>query len=132
MLITQGHNVLLGRSPHWPERMYSLLAGFIEPGETLEAAVRREVFEESGIKVGAVSYLASQPWAFPNSLMIGCHGDALSKDIILDPAELEDALWISKTDLVSAFNDKDGAINPARFGSIAQFLLKHWLADTLS
>ena len=132
MLITQGPNVLLGRSPQWPERMYSLLAGFIEPGETLEAAVRREVFEESGIKVGAVSYLASQPWAFPNSLMFGCHGEALSTDIILDPAELEDALWISKTDLVNAFNDKDGAIKPARFGSIAQFLLKHWLADTLS
>ena len=131
MLITQGPKVLLGRSPQWPERMYSLLAGFIEPGETIEASVRREVFEESGIKVGSVSYLASQPWAFPNSLMLGCHGEALSTEIKLDPAELEDALWISKTDLFEAFYNKESAIKPARFGSIAQFLLKHWLADSL-
>ncbi len=131
MLITQGPKVLLGRSPKWPERMYSLLAGFIEPGETIEAAVRREVFEESGIKVGSVSYLASQPWAFPNSLMFGCHGEALSTEIKLDPAELEDALWISKTELFEAINNKDSRIKPARIGSIAQFLLKHWLADTL-
>ena len=131
MLITQGPKVLLGRSPQWPERMYSLLAGFIEPGETIEAAVRREVFEESGIRVGPVSYLASQPWAFPNSLMFGCHGKALNTEIKLDPAELEDALWISKTELVEAFNKKDSVIKPARFGSIAQFLLQHWLADSL-
>lgn len=65
MLITRGDSVLMGRSPGWPEGMYSLLAGFVEPGETLEAAVRREVFEEAGVKVGAVSYLASQPWPFP-------------------------------------------------------------------
>ncbi len=131
MLITQGPNVLLGRSPQWPERMYSLLAGFIEPGETIEAAVRREVYEESGIRVGPVSYLASQPWAFPNSLMFGCHGNALSTEIKLDPAELEDALWISKTELLEAFNNKESVIKPARFGSIAQFLLQHWLADSL-
>ena len=131
MLITQGPKVLLGRSPQWPERMYSLLAGFIEPGETIEAAVRREVFEESGIKVGPVSYLSSQPWAFPNSLMFGCHGEALSTEIKLDSDELEDALWISKTELVEAFNNKNSVIKPARFGSIAQFLLKHWLADSL-
>ena len=79
MLITHGDEVLLGRSPQWPERMYSLLAGFIEPGETLEAAVRREVLEEAGIEVGAVSYLASQPWSFPHSLMFGCRGEALTK-----------------------------------------------------
>ena len=71
MLITHGNSVLLGRGPTWPEGMYSLLAGFIEPGETIEAAVRREVFEESAIVVGQVGYLASQPWPFPASLMIG-------------------------------------------------------------
>ena len=131
MLITQGPNVLLGRSPHWPERMYSLLAGFVEPGETLEAAVRREIFEESNVRVGNVSYLASQPWAFPNSLMIGCHGEALTKKITLDPEELDDALWISKNELVDCFEDETARIKPARFGSIAQFLLKRWLADTL-
>ncbi len=131
MLITQGSNVLLGRSPGWPDRMYSLLAGFVEPGETIEAAVRREVFEESGIKVGRVSYLASQPWAFPNSLMIGCHGEALSKEINLDVNEIDDALWISKTELMNTFDSKETLIRPARLGSIAQFLLKNWLADTL-
>ncbi|MEM9425636.1 MAG: NAD(+) diphosphatase, partial [Pseudomonadota bacterium] len=77
MLITRGNSVLMGRSPHWPEGMYSLLAGFVEPGETIEAAVRREVFEEAGIKVGEVRYLASQPWPFPNSLMFGCEGIAV-------------------------------------------------------
>ena len=74
MLITHGNNVLIGRSPGWPEGMYSLLAGFIEPGETIEAAVRREVLEESGVEVGEVAYLSSQPWPFPSSLMFGCHG----------------------------------------------------------
>ena len=77
MLITSGDSVLMGRSPGWPEGMYSLLAGFVEPGETLEAAVRREVFEESGVRVGEVSYLSSQPWPFPASLMFGCAGVAL-------------------------------------------------------
>ena len=132
MLITRGNSVLLGRSPGWPVGMYSLLAGFLEPGETIEAAVRREVFEESGIAVGEISYLASQPWSFPNSLMIGCHGHALDTDITIDPKELEDALWISKSDLVAAFADENAKVRPARFGSIAQFLLKHWLADSLT
>ena len=72
MLVTHGNSVLLGRSPGWPEGMYSLLAGFIEPGETIEAAVRREVFEEAGVPVGRVEYLSSQPWPFPASLMMGC------------------------------------------------------------
>ena len=131
MLITRGNRVLLGRSPNWPDGMYSLLAGFLEPGETIEAAVRREVLEESGIAVGEVSYLASQPWSFPNSLMIGCHGNALNTNIKIDPDELDDAIWISKSDLMEAFFNKDAKVRPARFGSIAQFLLKHWLADSL-
>ncbi len=80
MLITHGNAVLVGRSPGWPEGMYSLLAGFVEPGETIEAAVRREVFEEAGVRVGAVSYLASQPWPFPASLMFGCAGEALNTE----------------------------------------------------
>ena len=131
MLITSGDDILLGRSHQWPERMYSLLAGFIEPGETLEAAVRREVFEEAGIDVGRVSYLASQPWAFPHSLMLGCQGLALSRDISIDETELEDAIWISKSEIVEAIEDRNHPIQPARYGSIAQFLIKHWLADNL-
>lgn len=131
MLITSGNKVLLGRSPGWPEGMYSLLAGFIEPGETVEAAVRREVFEEAGVKVGAVSYLASQPWAFPSSLMIGCRGEALSEEITIDPQEIEDAIWISREELAIAFRGEHRMLKPARKGAIAQFLMAYWLADQL-
>lgn len=131
MLVTHGNRVLLGRSPGWPEGMYSCLAGFVEPGETIEAAVRRETFEEAGIRVGAVRYLASQPWPFPASLMIGCHGDALSDAITLDPAELEHALWITREDMVTVMAGEHPAIKPARKGAIAHFLIANWLADSL-
>ena len=131
MLITHGNDVLIGRSPGWPEGMYSLLAGFVEPGETLESAVRREVFEESGIRVGAVGYLASQPWPFPSSLMFGCRGEALSREITLDPAELEDALWVSREEMARIFAGGHDTILPARKGAIAHFLIEHWLADSL-
>ena len=131
MLITKGNSVLLGRSPGWPEGMYSLLAGFIEPGETIEAAVRREVWEESGIRVGQVGYLASQPWPFPASLMFGCQGEALNDDITIDPNEIEDAMWVSREELARAFAGEHESILPARKGAIAHFLLENWLADTL-
>lgn len=131
MLITHGNDVLMGRSPGWPEGMYSLLAGFVEPGETLEAAVRREVLEEANIRVGAVDYLASQPWAFPSSLMFGCRGEALSKDITLDPVELEDAIWVSREEMMQAFAGAHPILKPARKGAIAHFILRNWLADRL-
>jgi NAD+ diphosphatase len=131
MLITHGNDVLMGRSPGWPEGMYSLLAGFVEPGETLEAAVRREVFEESGVRVGAVSYLSSQPWPFPASLMFGCQGEATSKEITIDPVEIEDALWVSREEMMEVFAGNHHTILPARKGAIAHFLLENWLADTL-
>ncbi len=132
MLITHGNKVLLGRSPHWPEKMYSLLAGFMEPGETIEAAVRREVVEESGIKVGPVGYMTSQPWPFPSSLMIGCEGIATTTEIKLDENELEDALWASKEDLIESLCGNSDDILPARKGSIAQFLIENWLKDSIS
>ncbi|WP_138934848.1 NAD(+) diphosphatase [Roseovarius arcticus] len=131
MLITHGNSTLLGRSPSWPEGMYSLLAGFVEPGETLEAAVRREVYEETRVCVGAVSYLASQPWPFPASLMIGCRGEALSQEITVDPIEIEDAVWVTREDVMEAFAGRHPFLSPAREGAIAQFLLRNWLADTL-
>ncbi len=131
MLITHGDDVLVGRSPSWPDGMYSLLAGFVEPGETIEAAVRREVFEEAGITVGPVEYLASQPWAFPSSLMIGCYGEATSTDITIDPVELEDARWVSRADMARAANGEHPEIKAARAGAIAHFLLENWLTDTL-
>ena len=132
MLVTRGNSVLLGRSPAWPERMYSLLAGFIEPGETVEAAVRRETFEEAGIRVGPVRYLASQPWPFPASLMIGCHGEATTAEITRDPAELEDAIWVTKEELLAIHAGESDRLSPARPGAIARFLLDRWLADRLA
>ncbi|APG45930.1 NAD(+) diphosphatase [Phaeobacter porticola] len=131
MLITHGDAVLVGRSPGWPEGMYSLLAGFVEPGETLEAAVRRETDEETGIKVGAVSYLSSQPWPFPMSLMFGCAGEALTRDIDIDPNEIEDAIWVSRQDMMTVFEGVHPEIRKPRNGAIAHFLLQNWLADTL-
>ena len=131
MLIVADDDVLVGRSPGWPEGMYSLLAGFVEPGETMEAAVRREVFEEAGIRVGEVSYLASQPWAFPSSLMLGCYGTATSKDITLDPIELEDARWVSRSEMEQVARGEHPTMLPSRKGAIAHFLLENWLANTL-
>jgi NAD+ diphosphatase len=131
MLITHGNSVLVGRSPGWPEGMYSLLAGFIEPGETIEAAVRREVFEEVGVRVGPVEYLSSQPWPFPASLMFGCRGEATTTEITIDPKEIEDAKWVTRSDMLEVFAGNDPGMLPARKGAIAHFLLQHWLADTL-
>lgn len=131
MLVERDDHVLLGRSPGWPEGMYSLLAGFVEPGETIENAVRREVLEEAGIEVAEVTYLSSQPWAFPSSLMIGCHGVAASDQIKLDPAELEDARWVSRADIEQASRGAHPWLKPARKGAIAHFLLENWLADRL-
>ncbi|MXQ08467.1 NAD(+) diphosphatase [Alphaproteobacteria bacterium GH1-50] len=131
MLITHGNSVLMGRSPGWPEGMYSLLAGFVEPGETIEAAVRRETFEEAGVTVGEVRYLSSQPWPFPSSLMFGCEGHATSAEIRIDPNEIEDALWVSREDMMQAFAGAHPLIKPARKGAIARFLIENWLADRL-
>ncbi|WP_338550158.1 NAD(+) diphosphatase [Roseovarius phycicola] len=131
MLITHGNRVLVGRSHGWPDGMYSLLAGFIDSGETMEAAVRREVMEEAGIRVGEVGYLASQPWPFPASLMFGCWGQALSDEIRIDPSEIEDAIWATREDIANAFAGENPNILPARKGAIAHFLLRNWLADTL-
>jgi NAD+ diphosphatase len=131
MLVTHGNRLLLGRSPGWPPGMYSCLAGFIEPGETVEAAVRRETVEEAGVTIGAVRYLASQPWPFPASLMIGCHAQATSDTITLDPAELEDARWVTREEMVTVMAGEHPQIKPARKGAIAHFLIANWLADSL-
>jgi len=131
MLVTHGNRVLLGRNSVWPEGMFSLLAGFIEPGETLEAAVRREVQEEAGVPVGAVRYLASQPWPFPASLMFGCAGEALDDQITIDRNELEDACWVTREEMVAVMAGRHPRIRPARRGAIAHFLIANWLADRL-
>ena len=99
MLPISGERCVLGRSPRFAPTMWSCLAGFIEPGETIEGAVRREVQEEVGIVCGRVNYFASQPWPFPMSLMIGCHAEALSENIVIDRSELEDARWFDREEL---------------------------------
>jgi NAD+ diphosphatase len=99
MLAIAGDRCVLGRSPRFAATMWSALAGFAEPGETIEEAVRREVREEVGIVAGRVNYFASQPWPFPGSLMIGCHAEALSQNIVIDRSEIEDARWFDRDEL---------------------------------
>jgi NAD+ diphosphatase len=96
MLPIAGDRCILGRSPRFAQTMWSCLAGFVEPGETIEEAVRREVLEEVGVTCGRVSYFRSQPWPFPMSLMIGCYAQALSAEVVVDRSELEDARWFDR------------------------------------
>ncbi|MBD8065204.1 NAD(+) diphosphatase [Devosia sp. PTR5] len=131
MAITHGDRLLLGRSPNWPEGMYSLLAGFVEPGETVESAVRREVLEESGIRVERVRYVACQPWPFPMSLMFGCHGEAISEEITIDPTELADARWVDRDEVLKLLAGQHETIAPPRHGAIAGALIEAWAKDRL-
>lgn len=102
MLVVRGDQCLLGRQREWPRGLYSTLAGFVETGETIEEAVRREVLEESAIVVGEVAYHSSQPWPFPSSLMIGCIAEALTETVTIDAHEIDDARWFSRETLVRA------------------------------
>ncbi|MFC4171880.1 NAD(+) diphosphatase [Microvirga sp. GCM10011540] len=127
MLVSRGDKCLLGRQARFPEKMYSCLAGFLEPGETIEAAVRRETFEEAGIRVGEVRYLASQPWPFPSSIMIGCVGEALTDEIDIDKDELEDARWFTKDDIrrmLDGTHEDFAAPSPI---AIANHLIREWV-----
>ncbi len=119
--------VLLGRQPSWPPGRYSALAGFLEVGESIEEAVRRETSEESGIRIGAVRYVASQPWPFPASLMVACIGEALNDDIQVDANELEDARWFTREDVNLALARDPAApfLGPPPY-AIAHSLLKAW------
>lgn len=119
---------LLGRSPHFREGMYSCLAGFLEPGETIENAVRRETLEESGISVGRVRYHASQPWPMPHTLMIGVLAEAKSSTISRDTLELEDCRWFTR-DETGVMLDRaigDGRSSPPA-GAIAHRLMRDWV-----
>ncbi len=101
MLPIKGDSCVLGRSPRFPPTMWSCLAGFCEPGESIEEAVRREVAEEVGLVCERVRYFASQPWPFPSSLMIGCHAEAVSDEVVIDESEIEDARWFDRAELKS-------------------------------
>jgi NAD+ diphosphatase len=101
VLVERGPEMLLGRSPHFAEGVYSTLAGFVEPGESLEECVHREIEEEVGVRVTHLRYFGSQPHPFPNSLMVGFLADWLSGEIRIDPLEIEDARWFTRSDLPS-------------------------------
>jgi len=128
MLTVTREKCLLGRSPHFAPGMYSALAGFIEPGETIEAAVRRETLEEAGIRLGRVVYHASQPWPFPYSLMIGCFGEPLEEEIRPDLGELEDCRWFFRDEVRSMLErgHAGGLITPPG-GAIAHHLIRSWV-----
>ncbi|WP_266159514.1 NAD(+) diphosphatase, partial [Dyella silvatica] len=116
---------LLGRQTGWPEGRYSTLAGFVEPGESLEDAVRREIAEESGVIVGDVHYHSSQPWPLPASLMVGFTANAISPDIRLRDRELEEARWFTPQQIVDGLAD-GSFLTPTRL-SVSYQLLSHWL-----
>nr|CAD6602474.1 NAD(+) diphosphatase [Rhizobium sp. TCK] len=124
----QRDQCLLGRSHHFQEGMYSCLAGFVEPGETIEHAVRRETFEESGIRIGRVRYHASQPWPMPHSLMIGCYAEATSTEIKIDQQEIADCRWFSREDVGRILEGQpgDGFFAPPA-GAIAHRLIRDWV-----
>jgi len=132
MLALDGERCLLGRQARWPEGMYSCLAGFVEPGETIEEAVRREIREESGVICGEVAYLASQPWPFPSSLMIGCLTRAISREIVVDRVELEDARWFTRDDVLAMFDKRhpEGLTAPMPM-AIAHHILRVWAAGNV-
>ncbi|GEO15939.1 NAD(+) diphosphatase [Microvirga aerophila] len=126
MLIARGDKCLLGRQSRFAPKMYSCLAGFLEPGETIDDAVRRETFEEAGVRVGRVEYVTSQPWPFPSSIMIGCIGEAETDDIVIDRTELEDARWFSKEDIrrmLAEEHEEFAAPSPI---AIARHLIREW------
>ncbi len=128
MLAEFGGRVLLGRQPMFPPKFFSALAGFVEPGESLEEAVRRELFEEAGIRTGAVRYVVSQPWPFPSSLMIGCVAEALDDAITLDTTELQDAMWVGRADVEAALaGDPAAPFAPPPPVALAHSLLRAWL-----
>jgi NAD+ diphosphatase len=136
MLVEHEDRLLLGRQPRFPAGRYSALAGFIEPGESIEEAVAREVHEEAGVRVRNVRYVASQPWPFPSSLMIGCHALAEDPAITIDRTELEDARWFSRAEVSDAMDAVAGGWEDAEqttafvappATAVAHHLLRWWL-----
>jgi NAD+ diphosphatase len=130
MLAVTGERCLLGRSGRFASNSWSCLAGFVEPGETIEEAVRREIREEAGIVCGPVNYFRSQPWPFPSSLMIGCHAQALTHELVVDHNELEAARWFDREEVASmlARQHPEGLITPVPV-AIAYHIIRHWVEN---
>ena len=130
MLVEHDGRLLLGRNTRFPPGSYSALAGFVEPGETIEEAVAREVFEEAGVRVRDVRYVASQPWPFPSQLMIGCHALADDDALAIDTTELEDARWFSREETAAMIvrRHPQGLITPPP-SAIAHHIIRAWVED---
>lgn len=127
VLVSRGDRCLLGRQPPWPEKMYSTIAGFVEPGESLEDAVAREVLEEAGIRAAAARYHSSQPWPFPCSIMLGFRADAASDQIVIGDNELQDARWFSRVEI--ALGLAEGTLQLPTPISIAFCLIEDWFDE---
>ena len=130
MLVEHEDRLLLGRQPRFPPKMYSALAGFVEPGETIEEAVAREIYEEAGVRVRDVKYIASQPWPFPSQLMIGCTSVADDPELTIDKTELEDARWFTRAELEAARAAGEAGTDLLYFPrpfAIAHHLVTWWL-----
>ncbi len=128
MLAEYGDRILIGRNPRFPARRFSALAGFVEPGETIEEAVRREIWEEAGIRTGRVDYLMSQPWPFPSQLMIACMAQALGDGLTLDTEEIAEALWVSRDEVRAALaGEEDALFLPPPPMAVAHHMLRDWL-----
>jgi len=130
MLAVRGDKCLLARQARFAPGMYSCIAGFVEPGETFEDAVRRETWEEAGLRAGTVRYIASQPWPFPGSLMIGCLAESLNDDIVLDGTELEAGRWFSREEALQMLEGKhpEGFTSPQHL-AIANTILRAWAVE---
>ncbi len=128
MLVEHDGALLLGRGLNFPEGSYSALAGFVEPGESIEDAVAREVLEEAGVRVHSIRYVASQPWPFPSQLMIGCHALANNRDLTVDYTELADARWYTRADVTASLAEAENrTFNPPPKTAIARNLMEWWL-----
>lgn len=127
VIVSDGRRCLLGRGPQWPDRRYSTLAGFVEPGESLEDAVRREVHEESGVRVGACEYHSSQPWPFPASIMLGFTAQAEDPTIRLG-SELAEARWFGVDELIDGV--RAGTLKLSSRLSVSYRLIAHWMRET--
>ena len=129
MLVIAGDHCLLGRNKRFAGGHYSTLAGFVEPGETIEEAVRREVYEEVRVRVGRVRYFASQPWPFPSNLMIGCFAESEGTDIEVDGNEIVAARWFDRGTVKRLLNGESNEVGLPRADAIAFHLIRHWAEE---